>query len=278
MPTSVLELTPEQEAYLTTVPQDLSTTWNHAVCRHLFDAGLEKLAKRVHFCSTRFENHQLADGRTVKKNLNPCHEGCLCANCAELQTIREFEHYQVLERICPESFTYLQTAVANFPAIYALLRKLKVPIVAKVGWRNKRFVNKIFLLATPQSIPYVVIQAIRATDPYILIDSYGRTAFHNLLRNKLLAADLPTDFANQLIMKQMKRKLVFAGVNQETRKKLFDNNSKPPLSNNFSEESDEKPFCTIPTCVCHSEPYWKGTPEHELRWHRKAPPLLAAAA
>jgi hypothetical protein len=271
----LLQLTPEQIYILNEEIQDHTPKFKKAISRRLHEMGLTKLGIHVDDCSTRWRTHRKAGGRIIKENLNPCHEPCLCENCAQLRFEDEVERYGVLETIIGDSFVLLTTA-ASAVSIRKILRRLG-PMLSKYCWnpREKRFETRILFTKSEHAISYQVLQAIRKLDPHIRIRPYAASRFKNVL-NAMLMPTLP-DFDKQLVLKNIKRKLIFEGMNWAGRKLLFDNKNQS-LSNKNNKKVHKNGWCRVKDCVAHTEPYWIGTPEHLLWWyHAPAPPVEQAA-
>lgn len=244
--------------------------------RALVAAGDPKTGKRVELCSTCWRNHRLASGAIHAENLNPCHEYTLCENCANLRAEDLISRYSVLTRVCPSQFIYIETSsMDTYPAIYRALRhKLmgKIKILANPGWcaRRKQLIYRIAILAPIYSIGYIVNQALHTADPAIDIHPYGSHSLIPIL-NRMFTSLLPPDMPNRLILKYIKRKVIFVGATQDERKKLFDKDSKPPSNKNFQDTSAERP-CTIHGCVAHTETYRTGEDKSQLTYHYHSGP------
>lgn len=263
------EFTPEQIYILENEPQDLTPKYSKPFAQFLYTNDEPKSARRFERCSTWWDKHRLRNGNIVTRNLNPCHEVTACENCAHLRFEEEFERYSVLERVIPESFTYVVTTPERSAAIRKLLKKL-APILSRFSWQPEanhiagHFESRILLCATSHAIPYKILQKIREIDPHVWIKSYGTSRFRKVLE-RMLMPTLPEEYANRLILKRYKRRLVFEGANQATRKLLFDTKGKF-ISNKNSEDEVKIPFCTIKNCVAHTQPYWMGQSEGNLVW------------
>lgn len=264
-------LTPEQILYLES-PLELGLRTTKPMAQHLLTLGEDRLAARIHFCSTLYKNHKRLDNTIYRQNTNPCREFALCDNCAEQRAIIEFTRYESLERILGNSFTYVECSLPASSLVRSLLSELQSPILGKVGWQDQ-FIVKIILTASITSISGSLLSRLRAADPSITFRSFTRDRFKAVLRH-FCRPDLPPDMANRYLMKQMKRRLTFTGMNQAMREKLFGKRIKP-LSNNISNDAlippAPKPFCYISDCIGCSELYSLGDDQSKLHYRYHPP-------
>lgn len=247
-----------------------------SVARACVADGDEKLGRRVEFCSTCYQSHLIVDGKKIKENKNPCHEYTLCDNCANLRSAELTKRYLKLSNQCPDQFTYIVTPLAHSDAIEKILRNKKYMnksiLIGNPGWDydRRQLVTRFMLLAPIYSLPYIIVQALRQEQADIHIDAKGSSQFPLVLR-ELFTPHLPPKISDRLILKRMKRKVIFVGATQEVRKKLSDKVSKMQ-SDNFSGDESEKPACHLAGCIAHTEIYHIGTPEEELTYYYHSPP------
>lgn len=251
--------------------------YHRPMSQKFYDMGLPaNVALRHDLCSTKFIDHKLKGGGKHKENTNPCHEYCLCNNCAWLRSEQLIAHYKHAIGKVKGGYTFVETCdLETFPQVRKKLKLLKCPFLGNFMVWDKdghRWLVRAVLMTPKVAIPQKLLEELRALDPHLRLERRHDASQFDMDLLLLFPPDLPNDADSRMRLKSSKRKIFFTGLSQVGRTKLSDKSSTTQSDSFLAGEA----FCHLKDCIAHTIPYFAGTPEHEKSYCYHSPPAKAA--